>query len=312
MKRISVIILFFTTYLCLSQNSIHVTSGSIDRIEIENSKYVSNRNIDIWIPDNYSTDKKYNVLYFQDGQMLFDAESTWNKQAWEVDQTLGELLLTQKINDVIVVGIWNGGLNRHLDYVPQKPFESLTGAQQNVLFQSTRANGNPVFSSKNLNSDNYLKFIVTELKPIIDKKYSVYADFQHTFIGGSSMGGLIALYAICEYPKVFGGAICMSTHWPVIFSLDQNPFPTAFYNYLKTNLPSPKKHKIYFDYGTKTLDELYQTVQPEVDAIMKFKKFKPSQWTTIRFDGDDHSELSWRKRFHFPIEFVLGNKNKRN
>ena len=77
-------------------------------------------------------------------------------------------------------------------------------------------------------SDNYLKFLVTELKPFIDKKYSVYKDMNHTFIAGSSMGGLISMYAICEYPRVFGGAACMSTHWPGIFSAEGNPVPDAF------------------------------------------------------------------------------------
>ena len=67
------------------------------------------------------------------------------------------------------------------------------------------------------------------------------------------MGGLISMYAICEYPEVFGGAICMSTHWYRNFASENNPIPLAFQNYLKANLPNPKTHKIYFDFGTETL-----------------------------------------------------------
>ena len=58
-----------------------------------------------------------------DGQMLFDAATTWNKQAWDVDDVVADLTKNKKINDLIVVGIWNGGESRHADYFPQKPFE---------------------------------------------------------------------------------------------------------------------------------------------------------------------------------------------
>ena len=309
MKFLSLKLVLFTFCFSFSQNTVKVTSGFIEQIEDIDSKYVTKRNVAVWLPDNYSSVKKYDVLYLQDGQMLFDAEATWNKQAWEIDQTMTELVLKQKINDVIVVGIWNGGASRHIDYFPQKPFESLTAAQQKELFQSIRPNGTQVFSGTKLNSNNYLKFIVTELKPIIDRKYSVNTTYQHTFIGGSSMGAMLSLYAICEYPKVFGGAICMSTHWPGIFTLNNNPIPQAFFSYLKSHLPNNKNHKIYFDYGTKTLDELYQTLQPQVDIIMKSKKFDSLHWKTIKFEGDDHSEESWKNRLHFPLEFILTKKN---
>ncbi len=303
-KNFYLLLILLFLNLSFSQNILKVTSGSIERIENFKSKYVSSRNIDVWLPDNYSDKKKYNVLYMHDGQMLYDAETTWNKQAWEVDETVSKLLLENKIQDVIVVGIWNGGQTRHLDYFPQKPFESLRIDQQDSIYKANRSNGQSVFSGK-INSDNYLKFIVKELKPLIDKKYSVFKDSKHTFISGSSMGGLISLYAICEYPKVFGGAACLSTHWPGIFTVKDNPIPNAFYNYLEKKLPNSKNHKIYFDYGTATLDALYETLQPKVDAIMIKKGFTNKNWITKKFDGDDHSEKSWKNRFHFSLEFLL-------
>ena len=122
------------------------------------------------------------------------------------------------------------------------------------------------------------------------------------------MGGLISLYAICEYPEVFGGAICMSTHWPGIFELDNNPVPDAFFNYMQLNLPNPKNHKIYFDYGTQTLDQMYQTLQPKADQIMHLKKYSNKNWLTKKFEGADHSELSWQKRSYIPLEFMLSKK----
>jgi enterochelin esterase-like enzyme len=240
-----------------------------------------------------------------DGQMLYDANQTWNKQAWEVDDVMAKLIREQSITDVIVVGIWNGGETRHFDYFPQKPFEMLSKKQQDSIYNLNRSEGVKLFNGK-VSSDNYLKFIVQELKPIIDQKYAVYTDFEHTFIAGSSMGGLISMYAICEYPEVFGGAACISTHWPGIFHVENNPIPNAFYQYLKMKLPNPKDHKLYFDFGTATLDALYEPLQNEVDLIMKEKGYDSNHWMTQKFEGDNHSELSWQKRLYIPFQFLFG------
>ena len=291
--------------IIFAQTLPKVVSGKIERMENFKSIYVTERNIDVWLPENYSSSKKYNVLYMHDGQMLYDPEMAWNKQAWNVDDVLTKLVTENKIQDVIVVGIWNGGITRHIDYFPQKAFESLTQNQQDSIYKSNRSNGQSVFNNQKVNSDNYLKFLVKELKPIIDKKYSVYTDSKHTFIAGSSMGGLISMYAICEYPKVFGGAACISTHWPGIFAVENNPIPKAFFDYLKKHLPNPKNHKIYFDYGTATLDAMYEPFQLKVDEIMKARGFSSKNWSTQKFEGEEHSEKSWNKRLHIPIEFLL-------
>ncbi len=154
-------------------------------------------------------------------------------------------------------------------------------------------------------SDNYLQFLVKEVKPFIDSAFSTKKDRQNTFIAGSSMGGLISMYAICEYPNVFGGAACMSTHWPGIFNTDNNPVPAAFINYLQKNLPKPNRHKLYFDYGDQTLDSLYPTLQQKVDMLLKAKGFTANNWITKYFPGEDHSEKSWNKRLDIPLLFLL-------
>ncbi len=292
--------------IVISQNLPKVASGKLERMESFKSNYITPRNIDVWLPENYSSSKKYCVLYMHDGQMLFDSETTWNKQAWDVDDVVSKLMKEGKIQDVIVVGMASDGNTRHVDYFPQKPFESLTQNQQDSIYKANRSNGQSVFNKGKINSDNYLKFIVKELKPIIDGKYSVYTDAKHTFIAGSSMGGLISIYAICEYPNIFGGAACLSTHWPGIFAVENNPIPNAFFEYLKKHLPNPKNHKLYFDYGTATLDAMYEPFQLKVDKIMKAKGFTSQNWSTQKFEGEEHSEKSWNKRLHIPIEFLLG------
>ena len=283
------------------------SSGKIEKYENFQSKYVTERNVEVWLPEDYNPAKKYNVLYMHDGQMLFDPSNTWTKSSWEIDDVLTRLLKEQKIKNAIVVGISNSGRKRHADYFPQKPFESLTSEQQDFVSKSLLSTGRTTEVFKPV-SDNYLKFIVTELKPFIDKKYAVYKDRKHTFIAGSSMGGLISMYAICEYPSVFGRAACLSTHWPGIFSMEGNPVPEAFVKYLKAHLPDPENHKIYFDYGDQTLDAMYPPLQKKVDEVLKEKGFTDKNWETRYFPGKDHSETSWHERLEIPMLFLLASK----
>jgi enterochelin esterase-like enzyme len=281
------------------------SSGRIIRTENFSSKHVPARNVDVWLPDNYTASKKYAVLYMHDGQMLFDSSITWNKQEWGVDETLNQLMQQNKIRDCIVVGIWNGGKSRHPEYFPQKPFEALSKEEQQLVYSAYRSGGQSIFSGLPISSDNYLKFLVEELKPFIDKTYSTKTDASNTFVAGSSMGGLISLYALCEYPTIFGGAACLSTHWPGLLSMENNPVPAVFFSYLKNHLPSPKQHRIYFDHGTETLDSMYASLQLQVDVIMKQKKYKPSNWISRSWPGQDHSEKSWRSRLDVPFAFLL-------
>jgi predicted alpha/beta superfamily hydrolase len=282
-----------------------VTSGKIIRHENFQSEFVTARHIDVWLPDGYHPNEKYAVLYMHDGQMLFDSSVTWNKQAWEVDRTLGRMIKNNKARKTIVVGVWNGGPTRHTDYFPQVPFEDLPAVFRDSLIDDVkRTSGQPLFSGT-VQSDGYLMFLVKELKPFIDKTYATKTDAANTFIMGSSMGGLISWYAMCEYPDVFGGAACLSTHWPGIFQVENNPIPDAFFAYLEKNLPDPNTHKLYFDYGTATLDSLYPPLQVRVDAIMKQKGWRKPQWKTLKFEGADHSENAWAARLNKPLRFLL-------
>ncbi|HSD09061.1 alpha/beta hydrolase [Flavobacterium sp.] len=304
MNKIILLALALILNSIINAQEIKVTSGTLQRIKNFKSTFVDARNIDVWLPDDYSSKEKYAVLYMHDGQMLYDAEASWNKTAWEVDEVASKLMAENKTRKFIVVGIWNNNVKRHPEYFPQKPYESLSQNQKDKITIDLKSSEafKPI-------SDNYLKFLVTELKPFIDKTFSTKKDQQNTFIAGSSMGGLISIYAICEYPKVFGGAACLSTHWPGTFSLENNPIPEAFANYLKRNLPNPKNHKIYFDYGDQTLDSLYPPLQQKIDIIMRSKGYNENNWMTKFFPGDDHSENSWSKRLNIPLEFLLKDKN---
>jgi hypothetical protein len=304
MKIIALNLLLILSVNLIAQQVQKPICGEIVHIKNFPSKLVEPRNIDIWLPDNYNKESKYSVLYMHDGQNLFDSTTTWNKRSWDVDDIACKLMKSKKINNLIVVGIWSEGVNRHQNYFPQKSFESLSMMEKDTIINQLK---NSVMSKDFIrpNSDNYLKYIVTELKPFIDQQYSVFTDAGHTFMAGSSMGGLISIYAICEYPEVFGGVACLITHWLGTFNVD-NPFPDSFCKYLKTNLPNPKNHKIYFDHGDQTLDAQYPPFQKKVDEIMTIKGYTQENWESLSFKNMDHSEKSWKERFEIPLLFLFG------
>ena len=301
MKKLFLLGLFCTI---LKAQDVKVSSGSLQRFSNFKSEFVSARNVDVWLPDGYSNNEKYAVLYMHDGQMLYDASTTWNKQAWEVDEISGRFLKQKNTQKFIIIGIWNNPELRHPEYFPKKPYDLLTLEQKEIITSELEKRGKTKEMFTPI-SELYLKFIVTELKPFIDKTFSSHTDQSHTFIAGSSMGGLISLYAICEYPTIFGGAACLSTHWPGTFSAENNPIPGAFIAYLKDHLPEPRNHKIYFDYGDQTLDALYKPLQEKVDVVMMEKGFSETNWMTKFFPGKDHSESSWRERFEIPLGFLF-------
>jgi predicted alpha/beta superfamily hydrolase len=298
--------IIFFIFLCLVKSSaqeVKVSTGSLKFYENFKSEFVDARNVGVWLPNNYSSNDKYPVLYLHDGAMLFDASTTWNKKSWEVDETFQKLIDDNKIEKCIIVGIWNNGDFRHSEYFPEKMIESIPESTRKKVVEE-QLRGKP-------QGDNYLKFIVSELKPFVDKTFSTKADKPNTYIGGASMGGLISLYAMCEYPEVFGNAICMSTHLPMtrsekLAAVVESDLASKFRDYLVTNLPNAESHKLYMDFGDQTIDAYYKFFQDKVDAVLIQKGYSDKNWTTKFFSGDDHSETSWARRLNIPLLFMLG------
>jgi predicted alpha/beta superfamily hydrolase len=296
--------------MCFSQENIKISDlqnnndfvGQIKRIENFPSKYVATRTVDVWLPKSYSKAKKYQVLYMHDGQMLFDAKTTWNKQEWGVDEKIDSLVQKKAMKEVIVVAVWNIPEIRRLNYFPQKAIDFISDTDKKfVIDEAKKIN----LDFTQISSDNYLKFLVTEVKPFIDANFSVFTDKENTAIMGSSMGGLISMYALCEYPTIFGKAACLSTHWIGLKNVENNPIPNAFFKYLSANLPNPNTHKIYFDFGTATLDAEYVQYENDVNDILKSKGFVASNSKNLKFENADHTENSWNKRLEIPLQFLF-------
>lgn len=285
-----------------------LSSGKLFRIEKFESQFVSPRNVDVWIPENYSDSIAHATLYMHDGQMLFDSTTTWNQQEWKVDETITDLMHKGEIKPTLVVGMWNVEEDRHTDYFPQKPWENLSDSTRQAILEENYAQSESLFR-KDINSDQYIRFITEEVMPLVEKNFSVSDEPKNRAVAGSSMGGLISWYTVLEKPYIFGTAICMSTHWPGAMPIEYNPLPHAFFDYISQKLPKPNQgHKFYFDFGTETLDALYPPFEDKVNAVFHAKNYTASSFKNLKFEGTDHSERSWNKRLHIPLKFAFGNK----
>ena len=276
--------------------------GTLHRVDSFPSKYITPRPVDVWLPKGYSKEKSYAVLYMHDGQNLFDSTTTWNKQEWKVDDWASRLMNDKKTEDFIVVGIHNIPKIRWQDLFPEKAMDYMDKTVRDSLVALANKNNFNV----DFKGDDYLKFIVEELKPVIDTTFATLPEKANTFVAGSSMGGLMSMYAISEYPDVFAGAACLSTHWVGAMPMENNPYPEAIFSYMEANLPSAESHKLYFDYGNQTLDAYYPKFAPRVDEILKMKGYTETNATNLFFEGTDHSEKSWNKRLDQPLLFLLG------
>lgn len=284
-------------------DSIQLAGGELYRVKDFDSKYVSPRHIDVWQPQDFDPQDDYQILWMHDGQMLFDKSKTWNKQEWGIDENLTKLIEAGKIPPTLVVATWNVSENRHADYFPEKPYNNLDSLQKEQLLNYNKQNSDRLFQ-QSPNADDYLKFLVQEVKPMVEKSFQVNVNKTNTTVAGSSMGGLISFYALAEYPRVFGNAICMSTHWPGGMPFKENPFPEAFFHYLDNKLPGLKTHKFYFDFGTATLDELYPQYQKPVDSLFAKNGFGENRFKNLKFEGHKHHEEYWFKRIGNAVLFT--------
>ena len=293
------------------QGPVHVSAGTIVDLGVVQSKYTDPRRVVVWLPPGYGAHgPKHAVLYMHDGQNLFDKATAGYGMEWEIDEHLSQLIAENKVRPAIVVGIWNTP-KRLQEYVPSKAFTTLPADYRDKV--RALYGGDPL-------SDGYLKFLVNELKPAIDKRFNVRTDRANTVIMGSSMGALISLYAIDEYPKVFGGAGMMSTHWPLVINPDGKPVSeqdyevvsATFERYLAPALPSPGAHRLYFDHGTETLDAVYKRYQDRVDGVVARRGYvQGKNWLTRNYPGQKHNEISWASRVDIPLQFLLPPLNRR-
>ncbi len=275
---------------------IFASKGTLERFPQFKSQYVEPRDVIVWMPLDYHNEDSVDVVYMHDGQMLFDAAATWNHHEWRADEVADSLLQAGLIRPCIIVGIFNTS-DRLTEYFPAKASQHVPEAVKQEA------------ELEKLGSDNYLKFIVEELKPFIDERYKPLTTREHTFMMGSSMGGLISLYALCEYPQVFGGVACLSSHLTMAHlpdGFDGDVWATAFRDYVNAHLPEANGSLIYMDHGTEDFDADYGMYQQQLDSVITGKGWDKDHYSTRVYPGHRHRETSWAARLDQPLLFLLG------
>ena len=268
------------------------------------SQFVDPRHVDVWLPGDYhDSNKNYRVLYFHDGQNLFNPEWVYYTQTdWGIDETLQRLIDSGEVDDTIVVGIWSTA-QRIAEYMPWDLYQATSDEYRAAIGR---------YLGSEPTSREYLRFVVEELKPFIDSNYRTKPGRDDTAMMGSSMGALISLYGVIEYPDVFAAAACVSTHWPSSMMVDKPAGNERVLEYLRSAIPAPGQHRIYFDFGTEELDSEYEPHQSAVDDVMRDIGYEyGSDWQTHKIEGAGHNEGAWNERAHIPLKFLLGTADKK-
>lgn len=257
--------------LCIFLSSISYSqstaSQSVTSFVVKSSLPDSLKKIWVYLPKGYSKSQKaYSVTYMFDGQNIFDAETSYVGE-WKVDEFLDNL----DSNNQIVVGIAHGNEKRIAELTP---------------FKHPKYGGGQ--------GDDFLKFLILELKPLIDQKYRTLKDSDNTSIIGSSLGGLMAFYAVLTYPDVFSKAGVFSpAFWinPEIFELAKS-----------TNIPSTSK--FYFLAGTKEGEQMVPDLK-KMYNILTQKGLKDNQISKQVIEGAEHNEAFWSSEFSNAYQWLF-------
>ncbi len=242
------------------------------------SKYLTdNRHVEIWAPPGYDEEStnRYDVLYMQDGQNLFDPRIANTGVDWGVDEAVVQEMKAGKISPLIVVGVWCTG-QRVREY---SPWDLGT---------------------------NYARFLIEELMPQVNRKFRTRIGPQHTGVAGSSLGGLISFWLCWKHPEVFGRAGCISTHFPWTGKIPAGDDPPLIQREIAAGATFPRGVRLYFDYGTRGIDATYEPVQNKVNAWLESQGLvEGKNFASRKFPGADHNEAAWRARLPEALGFLF-------
>jgi predicted alpha/beta superfamily hydrolase len=255
--------------------------------DFESPQLKNRRTVIVWLPPGYddaaAKDERYPVLYMHDGQNIFDAATSFAGE-WEVDETAARLIRAGRVPKLIIVGVYNNA-DRMSEYTPVRDAE--------------RGGGR---------GDEYLAFLVDTVKPFIDRTYRTQSDRAHTAIAGSSLGGLISLYAAAKRPDVFGAAGVIS---PALMWGERGVL-----SYVREHPPQPRP-RLWIDIGTAEgrADPNDSSVSPWVADCRALVELLEKQGYRRGVDfayeeitGGEHNERAWATRFERVLEFLMAGK----
>ena len=262
----------FTLIALLIYIGVHTqntASKQVSTFTIEAPQLETQKKIWVYLPKDYQNSKKpYPVIYMHDGQNLFDDKTSYVGE-WKIDEYLDSI----DENESVVIGIEHGNLKRIDELTP---------------FVTEKYGGGK--------GDMYLDFIINTLKPKIDSTYNIYKDAKHTTIFGSSLGGLISLYAVIKYPETFGNAGIFSPAFWV------NP---EIYELVVTNKIS-KEGKFFFLAGTEESETMVSDMEKMVTFLLENGVDRAHIVTKI-ITGGKHNEGMWSTYFPEAYQWLIIN-----
>jgi predicted alpha/beta superfamily hydrolase len=253
--------------------------GTLERPPLFHSAILANsRQLIVYLPPGYAVDvqRRYPVLYMQDGQNLFDGRTSYVPgQHWHLNETADNLIREGAIEPLIIVGIYHAGEHRIREYTPTTDPNFKVGGQASL----------------------YGRMLTEELKPYIDRAYRTKPDREHTGIGGSSLGGLLSLYlGLMRHRDVFGRVIAMS--------------PSLWWDrcWLLRNIDElmrGRKTKVWIDAGTSEGTNTECNAEALRNALVE-RGFTPDEEVTfMRAEGARHCEQDWAHRVHHGLRFTF-------
>ncbi len=233
----------------------------------------------VYLPPMYDAqpDRRFPVLFMQDGQNLFDPETSFQKgNYWRMGETADALILSGEIEPLVIVGIYNTGEHRIEEYTPVED-RRLGGGQ----------------------ADAYGQMLVEELKPFVEHHYRTLPGPENCGMGGSSLGGLVTLYLGLRYTWTFGKLCVMS---PSIWWRSRAILKTVAKIRRKPEL------KIWLDIGTR------ESKRGVPDAILLEDELLRKGWQLgqdlafSEIEGAEHTESAWAERVAPMLKFLFPHK----
>ncbi len=228
------------------------------------------RTVVVHLPGNYDEEvKRYPVIFMQDGQNLFDDKTAF-AGSWGLG---GELVSASRLGaDAIIVGIYNAAQERLNEYSP---------------FVDAKVGGGK--------AETYVNWMADVLRPIIDDRYRTLHAQAHTGVAGSSMGGLLSLYAVFQRSDVFGFAAVMS---PSLWFAEG-----AVFQWVETH--AFQDIRLYLDMGAREGDRMLANARRMRDILVA-KGYLPGD--RLRWVEDAmgvHHESAWGRRFRKALPALL-------
>jgi predicted alpha/beta superfamily hydrolase len=246
------------------------------------SKILGNRrDLVVWLPPGCDgRRRRHPVVYFQDGQNIFDPRTAFLGNAWDAGGAASRLIAAGEIEPPIMVGIYNMGFGRMDEYAPTR------GVYHGWEGEECRSRGRARL---------YSRFVAGEVKPFIDGRYPTLPGREHTMVVGSSMGAIASLYAALWHPRVFGGAgvVSPSAWWDGLA-------PVRFVRALRRKPPV----RIWLDIGTA--EPGWEKTRLLRDALAGRGWRMGSDLHYLEAEGQPHSETAWAERVGPLLRWLLG------